>query len=121
LISAIGWEGKSRDLLRKVINKESDLVISIKQIIELKRVMNYPKFKFTKSQKDRFMKILFEIASIINTKTKLCVVEDPDDNMLVECAVEAKANYIISGDIHLKKLKKFKNIKVMSVSDFLKK
>lgn len=121
LISALGWEGKSRELIRRVIDKEYKLVISIKQITELKRVMNYPKFKFTEEQKSEFLKILIEIANIIDTKLSLNIIEeDPDDNVLIECAVETNADYIISGDKHLKKLKKFRNIRILSVNDFLK-
>ena len=40
--------------------------------------------------------------------------------MILECAIESEADYIISGDEHLKKLKTFKNIKIRSVSDFFK-
>ena len=119
-ISALGWEGKSRELLRKVMGKEYDLYISVKQIREIKRVMNYPKFKFTEKQKNRFLKILFSIATIIDTKTKLDIVEDRDDNMLLECAVEANADYIISGDKHIKKLKQYKGVRIISVSDLIK-
>jgi len=119
-ISALGWEGKSRELLRKVMGKEYDLYISVKQIREIKRVMNYPKFKFTEKQKKRFLKILFSIATIIDTKTKLDIVEDRDDNMLLECAVEANADYIISGDKHIKKLKQYKGVRIISVSDLIK-
>ncbi len=119
LISALGWGGDSRELIRKAIDKEYELCISLKQITELKRVMDYPKFKFTESQKHNFLEILHEIASIVDTTTILNVTEDPDDNMLLECALEVKADYIISGDEHLKKLKEFKGIKIVNVRDFL--
>jgi putative PIN family toxin of toxin-antitoxin system len=121
LISALGWEGKSRELLRRVIDREYELAISMKQILELKRVMNYPKFNFTEEQRSKFIKILFEIASIVDPKTRLSIVEDPNDNMLVECAVEARADYLISGDAHLKKIKRFRGVKIVSVGEFLKK
>ena len=120
LISALGWEGKSKELFRKVIDKEYDLFISIKQIAELKEVMNYPKFSFSEEQKRKFLEILFESATIVDTKTSLnAVKEDPEDNILLECAVEVNADYIISGDEHLKKLKEFEKIKIISVSEFL--
>ena len=67
------------------------------------------------------MEILFEVANIVDTKTNLNVIkEDPDDDILLECATEANADYIISGDEHLKKLKEFGKIKIVSVSEFLK-
>ncbi len=120
LISALGWEGKSRELLQRAINREFELIISIKQIIELNRVMDYPKLKFSEEQKTKFTGILFEIATIIDTKSKLNLCEDSEDNMLIECAVEAGADYLISGDDHLKRLKQIQNIKIVCVNDFLK-
>ena len=120
LISALGWEGNSRALLRKVIGREYDLFISVKQLTELKRVMDYPKFRFTDEQKIRFLTILSEIATIIGTKINIDVIkEDKDDNILLECAAEAGADFIISGDKHLKKLKKFGKTKIVSVNEFL--
>ncbi len=120
LISALGWNGKSKELFQKVIDGEYELFISIKQIAELKKVVDYPKFRFSEEQKRKFLEILFEIATIIDTKTKLNVVkEDSDDNILLECATEANADYIISGDGHLKSLKEFGKIKIVSVSEFL--
>jgi|SRR3989344_7368241 len=121
LISSIGWEGNSKNLLRKIINREHDLFISVKQLVELKRVMNYPKFKFTEKQKNKFLEIIYKIAIIVDTRSELNVIkEDIDDNILLECAVEADVDFIISGDEHLKKLKEFGKIKIVSVSEFLK-
>ena len=119
-ISALGWKGKSRELLRRTIDGKYELFISVKQIKEIKRVINYPKFRFSEKQKSRFLKMLFKIATIIETKIELDVAEDPDDNMLLECAVEENIDYIISGDKHLKKLKWFKGIKIISVADLIK-
>lgn len=121
LISALGWEGNSRKLFRRIINEEIEWFISLKQIKELKRVMDYPRFKFTEEQKRKFLEIIFEIANVIDTKTKLDIVkEDSDDNIILECAVECKVNFIITGDKHLLKLKEFKGIKIIRVKDFLK-
>ena len=69
--------------------------------------------------KNKFLEILYEIATIIDTQIRLDVAEDPNDNMLIECAVEANADYIISGDEHLTKLKQFRGIRIVSVNDFL--
>jgi len=121
LISALGWEGNSRDLLRKVIDKEYEFIISIKQLEELKNVLDYPKFRFSEDQKRKFLEIIFKIATVIKTKLKLDVCVDKKDNMFLECAVEGKADYLISGDDHLLRLKRFRNVKIVSVKEFLEK
>jgi putative PIN family toxin of toxin-antitoxin system len=121
IISALGWEGKSRELLRKIIDNEYELLISNKQLAEIKRVLYYPKFGFTQEQKNRLLKIIFQVAKVKEIKTELEIIkEDPSDNMLLECAIEAEAKYLISRDKHLKKLKRYKSITIISVSDFLK-
>jgi predicted nucleic acid-binding protein len=49
------------------------------------------------------------------------VLEDPEDNRILECAVEAEANYIVSGDSHLLKLSRYRNIEVLNAVGFLEK
>ena len=59
--------------------------------------------------------------SIFTTKTSsLNIVEDdPDDNKFIECAVALNSKIIISGDKHLKDIKKYIDIKIMSPREFL--
>ena len=119
LISALGWGGNSRDLIRKVIDKEYEFIISIDILEELKRVLDYPKFKFSEEQKRKFLEIIFKISTVMDTKLKLDVCDDEKDNIFLECAIEGKADYIISGDDDLLRLKKFRNVKIVSVKEFL--
>ena len=122
LISALGWEGKPKKVFNRILNKELDLVISKEQLNEFKKILNYPKFKFTEDQKLKFLNIVSEISNIVDIKNKLRIVkEDPDDDIILETAVESNADFIISGDEHLLKLKKFKDIKIVTCSEFLEK
>jgi len=42
------------------------------------------------------------------------------DNRILECALEAKAHFLISGDKkHILPLKKLKGVKILSASHFL--
>jgi hypothetical protein len=45
--------------------------------------------------------------------------EDPEDDKFIDCAVEAKADCIISGDAHLLKVKGYQTIAIHSPKDFL--
>lgn len=47
------------------------------------------------------------------------VRDDPDDNRVLECAVKVNADYIVSGDRHLRKLKEYAGIPVLTVRQFL--
>ena len=46
---------------------------------------------------------------------------DPGDEMVLECALAAEADYIVSGDKkHLLALREFRGIRIVSPSDFLR-
>ncbi len=45
--------------------------------------------------------------------------DDPSDNMFLECAIEAQADYLISGDRHLKILKSFRGIEILTPREYL--
>lgn len=121
LISAFGWEGNSRELLRQILNQEHECILSVKIVKELKKVLDYPKFKFTSEQKKKFLEIVLQLSTVIETKIELDVCDDKNDNMFLECAVEGKADYIITGDDDLLRLKKFQAVSILSVTEFLKK
>ncbi len=59
--------------------------------------------------------------SIFTTKTpNLNIIkDDPDDNKFLECAVALESKIIISGDKHLKDIKRYINIEIMSPREFL--
>jgi len=47
------------------------------------------------------------------------VVPDPDDDMIIACALEAGADYVISGDPHLLNLKHYRDIQIVTPKAFL--
>jgi predicted nucleic acid-binding protein len=47
------------------------------------------------------------------------VPDDPDDNRVLECAVEGKADFIVSGDRHLLRLGSYEAIEIVTVRQFL--
>ena len=120
LISALGWKGKPRVVFEKCVHGELALVTSPNQIEELKRVMDYPKFGFTEEQKAAFISIVLEIATMVKISGKVKVIlEDPDDDAMLETAVVGNADYLISADQHLLKLKEFAKVKIVTASEFL--
>src|SRR3989344_2556929 len=120
LISALGWKGKPKLIFEKILNGELELIISDKQSEEIIEVLDYPKFNFSNEQKSSFINILLEVSALIKIDKIFDVIkEDPDDNIIITSAVIGKADYIISGDEHLLKLKEFKRVKILNANDFL--
>ena len=59
---------------------------------------------------------------MIKPERRISIIkQDEDDNRILECAIEGKAEYIISGDEHhLLPLNEYQGIKILSPAEFLK-
>jgi putative PIN family toxin of toxin-antitoxin system len=61
-----------------------------------------------------FLRVV-QISKVLNA-----VPRDPEDNMVLECAIEGQAQYVVSGDNDLLVLREFRDIQIVRASDFLK-
>ena len=121
LVFALGWQGNPHRILQKVINGETELFISHEQFEELTRVLDYPKFDFTEAQKARFKALISAMATFVNPSARLDTIkEDPSDNKILDSALAAKVDFIVSGDEHLLALGKLGGMKIVSPSEFLR-
>ena len=67
------------------------------------------------------LKLVARIAEIISPKISLQVIaEDPADDRILECALAGKADLIVTGDRHLRKLKSFRDTGIVQPRDFLR-
>ena len=68
-----------------------------------------------------YLKLVVRVAEIINPTIRLNVVdEDPTDDRILECAVAGKADLVVSGDRHLRKLKSYRHIAIVQPRDLLR-
>ena len=113
-------ESKARQIYRLVLRGEIKLYTSKPLLSELERVLEYPKFKIERLQRQVFLKNLTRIGILIHSTQKIDLIkEDPPDNRFLECAVTAGVDYLISGDNkHLLPLKNFQGIKIIAPSTF---
>lgn len=121
IVSALLWKGKPLEVLKLAIEKEFEVFTSPEILREVGKVLTYPHLPFLSEEAKEIFSILLKSFTIVHPKKRLNVVkEDPNDNMFLECAVEVKADYLITGDKHLLKLKKFKDTKILNSKEFLK-
>ncbi|MFC1840251.1 putative toxin-antitoxin system toxin component, PIN family [Thermodesulfobacteriota bacterium] len=120
LVSGMLFNGVPGRLI-SLWKKKHIIPLCSKDIIdEYLRVLAYPKFKLTDNEIEYLLtaEILPWFEPINVPEGKPFIREDPPDDIFIWCAVKGKANYIISGDNHLLKMKN-SPVPVLSVSDFL--
>ncbi len=121
LVSAFRNKGKSRSLLRMLMEKY-EIILSNQILAELADVLSRDKFNVTNAQIDKFLSILVRYAIVVPVQScSKIIIEDPDDDVILDTALCGKAEYIVSGDKHLLKIVRYRNVEILSVNDFLQK
>jgi len=119
-VSGFGWNGKPEEVLKLI--KDSQIVnySSTEIFEEIRRVVSYPKLRFPEPLQIKILEFVLFYSEFVEPQKRIfTVTEDPDDNKFLECAIEAKVDYIISGDPHLLDMKKIKTVKIVTASEFL--
>jgi putative PIN family toxin of toxin-antitoxin system len=106
------------------VEKRFEPVVSEEIIREYREVFARDRFSALGSVEER-LKLLgtllsFEHVVLVNPQERICmVIDDPRDDIFLECAAAGECEFIISGDQHLLKLKQYKNIKVITAKEFI--
>lgn len=75
------------------------------------------KFQFNRVDVVRWITQLEQSSTVIRPNIKLDVIKtDPDDNKILECALEIQADLIVSADKDLTSIKIFEGIKIIHPS-----
>ena len=79
------------------------------------------KYHYTDDEVLDYIETLRVVASeVVKKLPKIKVIErDPKDDPVLACALKVKADFIVSKDDHLKDLKEYRGIKIVSSQDFL--
>jgi len=121
LISATQWDySVAHKLLKKFILSDAEIFTTQDILDETAEVLERD-FEYSKGDAENIIEKILLFAKLIKTKQKIDVVkDDPDDNKVIECAIESSSDYIITYDKHLLKLKDYKGIKIITPEEFNK-
>ena len=104
-------------------NNGFQLVISEAILKETLEVLSRPRIRqLTKMSKKEIRQLgllLLENTLKVKPQIKLAVCRDPFDDKFLECAVAAKADYIVSGDKDLLVLKSFRGTAIIHLAEFM--
>jgi putative PIN family toxin of toxin-antitoxin system len=120
LVSAFIYGGNPRRIVELVVSGELEMSISDPLVQELQEVLLRQQFDLSPQLVRTAIAEIGSVAELVVPRKHHAVIEaDPDDNHVLDCAVEAGADYIVTGDGHLLRLKKFGKAKIVNPQQFL--
>lgn len=122
LISGLCFGGKPAQVLEHALTGKIRLFTSAVLISEFKAVMDakFPGRQVVIVETLNELSQLWEMVPDAALPRLRHVAADPTDDRVLECAVAARADFILSGDKHLLDLKSFGKIPILAPGDFLK-
>ena len=118
-ISALILPGSfAEKAILKVIEGSDELIISHDIIDEVLTVLSN-KFSRNREALSRTAINLAEIGRIVKPTERIGIFQDEPDNRVLECAAAGKADVIVTGDKEMLKLGTYKEIKIISLKDYL--
>ena len=119
-ISSFFWGGTPRKVMERIIDGKDKLFICEEILQEVASVMARPKFNVSSEYIIRFINSIEEIADYVTiTGIVEQVCRDSEDDKILECALLANADYIITGDADLLILKEFHGIKIVTANEYI--
>jgi putative PIN family toxin of toxin-antitoxin system len=126
-LSAIFWDGEANKLIERVLSDNKIKIFISREIIsEINEILNREE-KFDRFFEDKrkdiedLIRVILSKCELIEVNSEFDVIKQhKSDNIFLELANDCNANYIISYNKHLLNLIEFKQIRILSPTDFLK-
>ncbi len=122
VLTSKGKPAKIFDLVRA---GKIEMITSFPILEEVRMVLLYPRLKklhgFSQKEVEKELKKIAGFAKLTTGKLKIeAIKNDPSDDKYLECAMEGEAEFIVSGDHHLKDLKLFQGVRIVSPAEFVR-
>lgn len=111
--------GRAEEAYLLALEGTIDLFTSIPILTETARKLK-DKFQWDDQKIADMIRHVSAIATVRKPAKTLTILADAPDNRILECAVDADADIIVTGDKHLLKLGMHDDVKISTLSDFLK-
>jgi len=117
--AALKPEGLQRTVLLLAMTKSVSWYVSEAIVAEYALVLARPELKIRRSSRQQLLQLIKNHARVVVVPSRTAqITSDPDDNIFVECADAARADYLVTGNQrHFPKF--WKNTKIISSTEFL--
>lgn len=111
-------DGHAEEAYLAAIHGRFNLFTSVSILTETATVLQN-KFDWSEDKARALVQAISHVATVVTSGTRLQVVRDEPDNRILECAVKAHADFIVTGDRQLLALIQYEGVKILRLADFL--
>jgi uncharacterized protein len=116
--AALKPEGLQRTVFLLAITKPAQFYISPSIVSEYRAVLSRPELCIPRGLRQQYLRLIENRARLIKPTRSLHITSDPADNIFLECAEAARADYLITGNArHFPAF--WKNTKIVSSREFI--
>jgi putative PIN family toxin of toxin-antitoxin system len=118
-VSAFAIPGSlAEKAILRIIEGIDTLILSKELLDELLFILSV-KFSRDREEISRIAVFLSEMSDWVAPALHLHVLEDKADNRILECAIQGKADVIVTGDKAMLTLRDYKGVKIISLRAYL--
>ena len=116
--AALKPEGLERSAVVLAVTKPARFYVSRPILEEYADVLSRPELDIRKGVRQQLLQLVRNHSYIVRPSRRLEVAGDPDDNMFLECADTARADYLITGNQrHFPRF--WKRTKIITTREFI--
>jgi uncharacterized protein len=116
--AALKPEGLQRTVFLLAITKPARLYVSEVILAEYHMVLARPELRIRKGLQLQFLDLVENRAQLVSPTRLVRASNDPDDDKFLECSDEARADYLVTGNLrHFPRF--WKSTKVVSAREFV--
>jgi len=110
--------GRAEEAFLRAVDRRCRLYTSVPILTETARIL-VDKFGWEHERMEDAVRFLASVASVVRPRRRLSVVKDDPDNRILECAIAARADLVVTGDRHLLVLGDYDRTRIVTLSEFL--
>jgi len=117
-ISALAIPGSLAERAMLKIIEGGDILVISRDIINEGLSVLSSKFSRDKEGLSHVAVILSELGDLVEPAQKVSIFKDDHDNRILECAIDGKAEFLVTGDKEMLRLRNYKGIKIISLKEY---
>jgi len=124
-VSAMIWGGMPARIIKTAEENKIAIITSEEILQEISRTLAYPRlreiYEGTGVSREQLIEAILRVATLVEVKTRVRIIQDDlTDDKFLGCALDGKADFVVSGDEHLLRKEHHQGIHIVSARQFLK-